>query len=244
MLDQTYIEELRLLCAEDKKEAKEKLIEFASSNYGITLKRVKRSFEFLVTELQESYNKLNDEPMPEQEGLTINDIILADDDANGINLSDEKPKEEAVELIKQVSDFIEPTKHELPETDYQINTINDKTTYEKETISVVTLTEEKTEIDEVKVEQLKEVIETEIKEFKLPENYSPRISLIGPSPGYASIPYWVYDFIVKNENWKNEISTFKVTTDQKILYGLLYYIQKNGCVKIRESRNSQFHILK
>lgn len=247
MLDKEYIEELRLLCAEDKKAAKEQLIQFAQDNYGITLKRVKRSFDFLVEELTQSYNKLNDEPLPEQnEGLTVKDIIIADDEVNGDNMSDEKIEPEAVELVKQANEIngvIE--KPVVPETDYKIEKFNDK----KEDKITITSIEDDTIVEkEIKIlddiEELEEVFkEAIVPKFEFPANYSPTAILIGPAPGYINIPYWIFDFIQK-EDWKQTIDQANNQTDQKVLLSLLYYIQKYGCVKIRESRNSGFHIIK
>ena len=63
--------------------------------------------------------------------------------------------------------------------------------------------------------------------------------LIGPTPGYMHIPYWVYDFIVANPDWKHKIADQR-KADLIVLNSILYHICRHGIVRVRESRNSRF----
>lgn len=233
MLDQNYINELKEL---PKKEAKAALIEYAKTDLNIELKKLKSGFDVLVVELKTKLEKLADVPMPEQDesGLTIGELIDADDEIKGEYVADDvNPK--ATALLKQevIDTATELMKVKLPNVESVETDLNDDgvleitATYKPEpTIQHIQITQ--TIVDEKPL---------------LPKDFSPSLVLIGPAPGYTNIPYWVYDFIVGNADWKTKIESCPHTNDHKMLYSLLYYIQKNGNVKIRESRNSGFHII-
>ncbi|MGU4174539.1 hypothetical protein, partial [Pseudomonas aeruginosa] len=95
MLDKDYIAEIGAL---EKKEAKEKLAEYAET-FGIKLKKTK-AFDNMVADLEVELAKLANEPMPEQnDGLSIYDLIQADDEAKGTAIFKDEAKEEARLLI-------------------------------------------------------------------------------------------------------------------------------------------------
>lgn len=219
MLDQAYIDELK---TKDKKTAKTDLIEYAQSTYGIELKKVRSSFDVLVDELQNKLQKIADEPMPEDNaGLSISDLIEADDALEGKSDFPEEAKPEALAILKGEEITFAP-----------------ESTVEHIEIGVVEPT-----VETKPLEIAHEPVVEEIGGYVLPISFAPTTVLIGPAPGYANVPYWVYDFIEQDENWKENIENFKHKNDVKILQSLLYYIKKYGSVKIRESRNSRFHVL-
>lgn len=84
---------------------------------------------------------------------------------------------------------------------------------------------------------------TDGSESYLPEDFIPSFSLIGSNPSYYTLPWWLHEWILHNENWKSNIASFPHKQEINTLYGLLYYIQKNGSVTIRETRNSKYFTL-
>lgn len=75
------------------------------------------------------------------------------------------------------------------------------------------------------------------------EKYTPYQSLIGRgNDAYINVPYWVTDWIINiNGDWKYKLSDFPEKQDIKYLNDMIYYINLNGKVIVRESRNSGFH---
>lgn len=82
-------------------------------------------------------------------------------------------------------------------------------------------------------------------ETKISDDFKPHFSLIGPVGNqYINVPYWVLDWIQEKgfSQWKDKIEEAR-KTDHNMLNTLKYYIQINGSVTVRESRNSQYHHL-
>lgn len=218
-MDTQYIEELRAL--EDKKEAKAKLIEYGEQ-FGLKLKKT-RSFDNLVVDITEGLKELAAEPLPETEGLSISDLIDADDELTGDNgfiEGAEAAKEEATLLFdapapEAVVEVVEVT--ELPKVD---------------------IVEEKFE------EAITQIIESEKPVFALPENFSPNLLLIGKNPGYCTVPWWIYQWISETPDWKERPTSFQHPSAHQTLFSLIYYINRNGSVLVRETRNSSFVTLK
>ena len=75
----------------------------------------------------------------------------------------------------------------------------------------------------------------------LPEGFVPKFNLIG-NPGYYTLNWAIYDWITQNEDWKQKIHEAR-DVFQETLYALLYYIEVEGSVTIRETRNSQWYTL-
>ncbi|UOX40563.1 minor head protein inhibitor of protease [Aeromonas phage GomatiRiver_11] len=74
-----------------------------------------------------------------------------------------------------------------------------------------------------------------------PEDYKPKYKLIGPEGrAFINIPYWVYDWM-QGRDWRTEIS--ECPFDKEILKSLAFYIERDGSVAIRESRNSKFIVI-
>lgn len=219
MLDQVYIDELK---AKDKKTAKSELIEYAQSTYGIELKKITRSFDILVEELKSKLEKLADEPMPEENenGLTISDLIEADDVLKGESDFPDEAKNEAIAILKgEIENIAEDVSVVYNHTDNSL----DVTFKTKPVVHEVTID-----------------FEIEKQKYELPKDFQPSFQLMGSAPGYYTLPYWINDWIEKTPNWKENIDDCNHHNATNILKTLLYYIQRNGSVVIRESRNSKF----
>lgn len=225
-MDTQYIEELRAL--EDKKEAKAKLIEYGEQ-FGLKLKKT-RSFDNLVVDITEGLKELAAEPLPETEGLSISDLIDADDELTGGNdfiEGVEAAKEEATLLFdvptpEAVVEVVEVA--ELPKVDI--------------------IEEDVPFVEEKFKEAITQVIESEKPVFALPENFSPNLLLIGKNPGFCTVPWWIYQWISETPDWKERPTSFQHPSAHQTLFSLIYYINRNGSVLVRETRNSSFVTLK
>lgn len=233
MLDLEYIKELELLAQDDKKTAKEMLADYAAE-FGIKVKKTK-AFDVMVRDIEEELRKLNDEPMPEvDEGFTITDLISAADDASGKNVQfdevelDEKATSAVYEILSD-----QPVLKNIEVIDVKDDSIPDL----EENIQI----DKNAESDLVENETPQD--EPPVK-TSLPVNFSPKLSLLGPEPGYCTLHWWVYEWIAKNDNWKEIIDEFPNPGHLEILQSLIYYIEKRGFVNIRETRNSRFYTLK
>lgn len=73
-------------------------------------------------------------------------------------------------------------------------------------------------------------------------DYRPKTELIGyGKDAYMNLPYWILDWILEQpRDWKINVCNYN-GNDKDFLIDMLYYIQVNGKVKIRESRNSEYH---
>lgn len=229
-MDTQYIGELRVL--EDKKEAKTKLIEYAEQ-FDIKLKKTK-SFDNLVLDIEEAFKELQSEPIPEADGLSISDLIDADDESKGLYVANEV-KPEARLLF------------DGPVGEYQVEVIDqpEAELVEKGEVVKVKLIEEDIPFVEEKFkETVTKVIESEKPVFSLPENFSPNLQLIGKNPGFVTVPWWIYQWISETPDWKERPTSFQHPTAHQTLFSLIYYINRNGSVLVRETRNSSFVTLK
>lgn len=223
-MDTQYIEELRAL--KDKKEAKAKLIEYGEQ-FGLKLKKT-RSFDNLIIDISEGLKALADEPLPETDGLSISDLIDAADELTGDNdfiEGVEPAKEEATLLFDAPEAVVEVIEvAELPK---------------------VEIIEEDVPFDEEKFKKaVAKVVESEKPVFSLPENFSPNLLLIGKNPGYCTVPWWIYQWISETPDWKERPTSFQHPTAHQTLFSLIYYINRNGSILVRETRNSSFVTLK
>lgn len=222
MIDKNYIEEIRVL---EKKEAKEKLAEYAAS-LGVDVKKTK-TFDNMLADLEAGLKAFADMPMPDDnEGLSITDLIDADDELSGAKFEgDESAKEEAKLL------FDAPT-----EAKVEVVEIEEP---------AVVVVEEDVPFDEEKFEAaITKVIESEKPVFALPKNFSPNLMLIGKNPGFCTVPWWIYQWISETPDWKERPTAFPHPTAHQTLFSLIYYINRNGSVLVRETRNSSFVTLK
>lgn len=245
-MDYQYIEDLRAL--EDKKEAKEKLVEYAEQ-FGIKVKKT-RSFDNLVLDIEAGLKELENEPMPEDnEGLSISDLIDADDDLEGKNDfvdGHEGAKEEAKLLFDAPTDT--PTVYEVKPGDQLVDSIS--APVGDVVVSVVhqdgadVIVEAPVEpINEEALDQaIQHIIDSEA--FELPADYSPSLIKIGPGAGYCTLPWWVYEWIESTPDWKSRPYDFPHDHSIDNVLSLIYYIKREGQVRIRETRNSRFIDLK
>ena len=226
MIDKDYIAELKAL--DDNKEAKAKLAEYAEQ-FGIKVKKNK-SFDNIVIDIEEALQKLANEPMPETDGLSIKDLIDAADAAEGLKYDDEEVNPEAALLIDS------PVK-----SDVKIKVVEMDETPKDD----VVLIEEDIPFVEEKFEQaVDKIIESEKPVFTLPENFSPNLQLLGKNPGFCTVPWWIYQWIAETPDWKSRPTSFEHASAHQTLFSLIYYINRDGSVLIRETRNSSFVTLK
>lgn len=226
MIDKDYIAELKAL--DDNKEAKAKLAEYAEQ-FGIKVKKNK-SFDNIVNDIEEALQKIASEPMPETDGLSIKDLIDAADAADGLKYDDEEVNPEAALLIDS------PVK-----SDIKIEVVETDKIPENTDVLI-----EDTPFVEEKFEQaVAEIIESEKPSvFTLPENFSPNLQLIGKNPGFCTVPWWIYQWIAETPDWKSRPTSFEHASAHQTLFSLIYYINRDGSVLIRETRNSSFVTLK
>ncbi|BAQ22849.1 minor head protein inhibitor of protease [Edwardsiella phage PEi20] len=248
-MDYQYIEDLRAL--EDKKEAKDKLVAYAEQ-FGIKVKKT-RSFENLVLDIEAGLKELASEPLPEDnEGLSISDLIDADDELEGkkefIINDDEGAKEEAKLLFDSPTERPEVLEIKVPEVELRtpfipsapIGDVTITVTSEGEVIEKP--------VEPINEEHLNQAIQTIIESekaelYELPANYSPSLTKIGPGQGYCTLPWWIYEWITKNPDWKSKPKSFPHHYGLDTVLSLIYYIKREGSVRIRETRNSSFVIL-
>lgn len=241
MLDQAYIEELKQI--EDQKEAKQKLSDYGDT-FGISLKRTK-TFDNMLIDLEQGLKKLADEPFPEDnEGVSIGDLIQASDENDGTAVFDEAPNEAKL-LIDSIGDdsqkVIEIVKVDEPKIIFSEPLVTEIPDHIKETAASHGY--EFKQVESLSDNTIEEAIE-KIKEaegtYKLPENYAPRIALLGRAPGYMTLPWWIYQWISETPDWKSRPTDFPHPTAHDTLFTLLYYIKRDGSVLIRETRDSKF----
>lgn len=234
MLDKDYILEISGL---EKKEAKEKLAEYADT-FGIKLKKTK-AFDNMVQDLEVELARLANEPMPEvNEGLSIYDLIQADDEASGQSVFKDEAKEEARLLIDSIgTPEVKPFVMEAPIGD-KVIVVSDKVVIEAPAITI------NSNLDAA----IESVIESEKEPeyswyFELPKGFSPTLNKMGKGSGYVTLPWWIYEWIAKTPDWKSNPKSFEHPSAHSTLFSLIYYINREGSIRIRETRNSSFQIL-
>lgn len=213
MLDQFYIDELKSI--KNEKEAKSKLYDYAKT-LGIRVYK-KDTLDEMIEMFNKKVADLQNEPLPEQpeDGLTISDLIQADDELNGtVVLNEPEAKPEAIAALKGET----PIKHEKP------------VPHVKKKIEIPI---EKNKPEIVETKQTSDL-------YELPKNFSPLISLIGKNPGYCTLPWWIYEWIVANPEWKTNPEKCPHYHAISTLKSLIYYIKRDGSVQVRETRNSSF----
>lgn len=241
MFDKEYFEELRAIAASDDKEAqktaKTELAEYAKQ-FDIKVKKtlsLENMIEFVETELTKLASEMEEETPAE--GTSINDLILAADTADDKVVFDEVDPS-LVEAMKETEIVIEETKEESPAVEPVVEEV--KSDVE--------------EAPEVKVESPVANIFSNEAEHRSPAHdtdsfcdltgFRPTICLIGGGRGYYSCPWWIFDWIVNTPDWKKYPERFPHAYVHDTLKSLIYYIKRDGSVKVRETKHSQFHTLK
>lgn len=228
MLDTVYIDEMREL---DNKDAKTMLADYGKT-FGVDLKKTK-SFDNMLADLQAEVDKLADEPMPEEnDGLSISDLID--------NPGEDEPEDQL--LLDEIRSAVQDGTIQIG--DEPLNTEVSEETKElaKEKGLEIISTDESISGNTIE-DAVKEIIKSESK-FKLPEGYGPRMSLMGRAPGYMNLPWWIYQWVSENEDWKDRPTDFPHPTAHDTLFTLIYYINRDGSVIVRETKNSKFVTLK
>ena len=240
MLDKDYIAEIGAL---EKKEAKEKLAEYAET-FGIKLKKTK-AFDNMVADLEVELAKLANEPMPEQnDGLSIYDLIQADDEAKGTAIFKDEAKEEARLLIDSVTDAPQVTVTDIdPHFGKPMDPAKGIILEAPIGDSVITVSDDKVHTIPVTAIIQEDKVVKPAEEFTLPDNFSPTLHLIGRNPGYATLPWWIYQWILETPDWKSRPLSFEHPSAHQTLLSLIYYIKRDGSVQVRETRNSSFATL-
>lgn len=232
MIDQEYIRELEALLDTDKKEAKEKLAEYALT-FDIKVKKTK-AFDVMLREIKAELQSRLETPMPElNEGLSINDLITAADSADD-KITFDDVNETAASLV---SEFIADNKDETS-TESEANDLQ-SAYFEAEIDESVP--EETIEVEVEKVEEPAVISDGGL--YTLPSNFSPTVRMLGKNPGYCTLPWWIYDWISQNPDWKNNPNRCPHYHAISVLLSLIYYIRRDGSVQIRETRNSKFFTL-
>ncbi len=241
MFDKEYFEELRAIAASDDKEAqktaKTELADYAKQ-FDIKVKKtlsLENMIEFVETELTKLASEMEEETLAE--GTSINDLILAADTADDKVVFDEVDPS-LVEAMKEPEIVIEETKEESPAVEPVVEEV--KSDVE--------------EAPEVKVESPVANIFSDEAEHRSPAHdtdsfcdltgFRPTICLIGGGRGYYSCPWWIFDWIVNTPDWKKYPERFPHAYVHDTLKSLIYYIKRDGSVKVRETKHSQFHTLK
>lgn len=236
IMDHQYIEELRQL--DDKKEAKAKLIEYAEQ-FGLQLKKSK-GFDNLVLDIEAGLKELAAEPVDEVEGgLSISDLIDADDEISGAKAHIEgetEAKEEAVLLFDAPSETpsVIEVPVQIPEKELRVEAPIGEVLEPQPVLSENTIEEAVAQITESENSEL----------FKLPADFSPHLILMGKNPGYVTLPWWIYQWIKETPDWKSRPTSFPHPSAHQTLFSLLYYIYRDGSILVRETRNSSFVTLK
>ncbi|CAL1327782.1 Hypothetical protein TRBSAP_034 [Escherichia phage vB_Eco_SAP] len=241
MFDKEYFEELRAIAASNDKEsqkaAKTELADYAKQ-FDIKVKKtlsLENMIEFVETELTKLASEMEEETPAE--GTSINDLILAADTADDKVVFDEVDPS-LVEAMKEPEIVIEETKEESPAVEPVVEEV--KSDVE--------------EAPEVKVESPVANIFSNEAEHRSPAHdtdsfcdltgFRPTICLIGGGRGYYSCPWWIFDWIVNTPDWKKYPERFPHAYVHDTLKSLIYYIKRDGSVKVRETKHSQFHTLK
>lgn len=235
MFDKEYFEELRAIAASDDKEAqktaKTELADYAKQ-FDIKVKKtlsLENMIEFVETELTKLAFEMEEETPAE--GTSINDLILAADTADDKVVFDEVDPS-LVEAMK------EPEQKEEPVTVVE----EAKPHTVPVTIEVVDVPEVKANIFSDEAEHRSPAHDTD--SFCDLTGFRPTICLIGGGRGYYSCPWWIFDWIVNTPDWKKYPERFPHAYVHDTLKSLIYYIKRDGSVKVRETKHSQFHTLK
>lgn len=228
MLDTVYIDEMREL---DNKDAKTMLADYGKT-FGVDLKKTK-SFDNMLADLQAEVDKLADEPMPEEnDGLSISDLID--------NPGEDEPEDQL--LLDEIRSAVQDGTIQIGNEPLNTEVSEETKELAKEKGLEIISTDESISGNTIE-DAVKEIIKSESK-FKLPEGYGPRMSLMGRAPGYMNLPWWIYQWVSENEDWKDRPTDFPHPTAHDTLFTLIYYINRDGSVIVRETKNSKFVTLK
>ena len=222
-------------------DGKKKLADYAQKNYGVKLARNK-SFENMMNDLEEAVNATFesarqavgdakeeidlDERVDLSEGIELDPDLMDEDE-------DEEVKSLAPIAIEEIQSDPIPIADLEPEVKAEIVEAikTGKAVIEAPLVPVAT------------VESIKDadVKQTDSVTLSFPSEYTPKYKLVGPEGrSFINIPYWIHDWM-QGRPWKSEIS--ECPYDKELLKSLAFYIERDGSVAIRESRNSKFIVI-
>lgn len=229
-IDYPYIESVKADLENneiDRKEAKQRVFDYAKESFNLDLNKQK-SLDNMIVQLEDLIANYKEEPMPDQNnGVSIAELIEATDQLEGKSVFNEA-KQEALDLMAPLTVVAGKSEKDTNILDKPAETI------------VETLNKEPVALVEPEATIVPVVNETITEGFVLPADFVPTITMIGRSPGYYTLPWWIYQWIIENEDWKSKPEKCPEYSAISILKSLIYYINKNGSVKIRETRNSSF----
>lgn len=228
-------------------EGKKKLAEYALKNYGVKLVRNK-SFENMMNDFEntiiasteEARKNAGDakEQIDLDERVDFSDSVELDPDKmdiddveTGVN---SKPVDEIVKMLEEPAPVVQEIEAKQLVEPGEIRSINDIPPEDQEKIraglSDGTLV----------IEGSLPIAEKEYT-VSFPEGYTPKYRLVGPEGrAFINLPYWVHDWM-QGRNWRIEIA--ECPYDKELLKSLAFYIERDGSVAIRESRNSKFIVI-
>lgn len=234
-------------------EGKKKLADYALKNYGVKLVRNK-SFENMMNDFENAVIATTEDARKQagdakeqidlEERVDLSNAVELDPDTmdgddieTSVNSTlvdeivemseDSNQSEQHVPIVQdiEVKQLVEPG---------EIRSINDIPTEDQEKI--------REGLETGKLAISAELVPSE-KPFTLsfPEGYAPKYRLVGPEGrAFINVPYWVYDWM-QGRNWRMEIA--ECPYDKELLKSLAFYIERDGSVAIRESRNSKFIVI-
>lgn len=236
MFDKEYFAELRLIAESDDKEAqktaKAELADYAKQ-FDIKVKKT-WSLETMITNVESELGKMAAEMEADTatEGTSITDLIIAADTAEDKVVFDEA-RPALVEAMKE------------PEEEPIVVEIAGEVKLESVATEVVVVPEVKeSPVAAIFAEEAEHRAQPDTESFCDLTNFRPTISLIGGGRGYYTCPWWIFDWIQNTPDWKKHPERFPHVYVHDTLKSLIYYIKRDGSVKVRETKHSQFHTLK
>ena len=237
MFDKEYFDELRLIAASDDKEAqktaKTELADYAKQ-FDIKVKKT-LTLENMIEVVQGELSKMESDmknDSAQAEGLTPMDLILATDVADD-KVIDPAASESLVETLRAIEEPI-------------VDEVVEEVKPEPVPVEIVVVQEVKeSPVAAIFAEEAEHRAQPDTESMADIGDFRPTLLLMGrDGRGWATLPFWIWDWIQKNPEWKKYPERFPHYYGIDTLKSLIYYIKRDGSVKIRETRNSQFHNLK
>lgn len=237
-VDQMFIEELKVEAQADLKGAKAKLADYAMSSFNVKLIKTK-TIDNMVIDLEEAVKNIvvDDTPIGPEDGLSPAELITAMEQIDGTNPF----QEEAHAAVDKVQELLKTGEAEgAAITPIKIGSPLPKAEPIVQITPDVAIVSGVSLVDKPIQEAVKEIQSSEIIDLG---KFTPTILMLGRAPGYTNLPYWIYQWILENPDWKSRPDDCPQYSARSVLKSLIFYIQKDGSVRIRETRNSRFHVL-
>lgn len=245
------------------REAKVKLREYAQDAFNINLDS-RKSYDNMVKDLYKSLeaqqlsDRDEDNDHGDENGLTLNKLIVASDVVDGAVINyNEEPDEN---LVKEFETIKEKQKEEIlldspsevateilevldiEDSSSDVDTISDRVildnTPHKEDEPE---DQEQHKIEEEKSNSSPATEQRPVKNYR--NGFRPAFSLIGARPGYYTAPSWILDWIDDNADWKSKPEHFG-SQWTKIIETYIYYTQINGSILLKDSVSGKFKLIR